>query len=310
VKFNRNARLDTSQVEDARRSTGMLPGGPGGRIAMGGGGVGAIAVIVLLVVNALGGGGSNALTQVLGDLPSGSTADNTQVESECRTGADANDHRDCQVVAVINSIQAFWTDELPRLGAQYAPATTIWFSGRVDTACGAADRGAGPFYCPADDHAYIDLTFYDDLSTEFGANGANPFVDAYVLAHEYGHHVQDLLGIESKVTPGDTGPTSGSVRLELQADCFAGVWANHASTVPSASGVPLVTDITQDDIAQALDTAARIGDDFIQTHLGNGDVDQSQFTHGSSAQRQRWFTTGVQTGDPAGCDTFGATDLG
>jgi predicted metalloprotease len=311
MRFNRNARLDTSQVEDARRSTGMLPGGAGGRIAMGGGGVGAIAVVVLLLVNALGGGsGSSALNQVLGQLPSGSTADNTQVAAECQTGEDANNRRDCAVVADIDSIQAFWDQELPRFGTQYVPATTIWFSGQVNTGCGTADRGAGPFYCPADDHVYIDLTFYDDLQAEFGANGSNPFVDAYVLAHEYGHHVQDLLGTGSKVTPGDTGPESGSVRLELQADCYAGVWANHASTVPDATGVPLVTDITEDDIAQALDTAARIGDDFIQTHLGNGQVDQSEFTHGTSAQRQKWLSTGLQTGDPAACDTFAAGDLG
>ena len=169
--------------------------------------------------------------------------------------------------------------------------------------------GSGPFYCPADKRVYIDLTFYDDLKTQFGAEGGL-FVDAYVLAHEYGHHVQDLLGIESKVKPGETGPTSGSVRLELQADCFAGVWAKHA-TEPGANGEPaLVASITQDDINRALDAAARIGDDYIQKNLGNGHVNQNAFTHGSSAQRQKWFSTGYQTGDPNHCDTFSATDLG
>jgi hypothetical protein len=305
MRFNKNARLDTSQVEDTR--------GAGGKVAIGGG-LGVVGAIVVLLVNVLGGGGgggaTDALGQILGQLPNGQTADNTQVASECKTGEDANDKRDCAVVADIDSIQAFWSEALPALGTQYTPVTTVWFSGQVSTGCGTADKGAGPFYCPSDDHVYIDLSFYDDLAQQFGANGSNPFVDAYVLAHEYGHHVQDLLGTEGKVQPGQTGPESGSVRLELQADCYAGVWANHASTVPDASGQPLISDITQDDIAEALDTAGRIGDDFIQTHLGGGRVDTSQFTHGSSAQRQQWLQTGLQTGDPKACDTFSTSDLG
>jgi predicted metalloprotease len=308
MKFNRKARLDVSQVEDTRGSTGR-----GGKVALGGGGIGVVGLVLLVLVNALSGGGGGstaALSQILSQLPNGQTADNSQIASECQTGEDANENRDCAVVADIDSIQAFWAGALPGLGAEYQPVTTIWFSGAVNTACGSADSGAGPFYCPADDHVYIDLTFYDTLARDFGANGANLFVDAYVLAHEYGHHVQDLLGTESKVTPGETGPTSGSVRLELQADCYAGVWAYHASTVPDATGVPLIAEITDEDIAQALDTAGRIGDDYIQTHLGGGQVDQSQFTHGSSEQRQKWLNIGIQTGDLAACDTFAAADLG
>jgi predicted metalloprotease len=156
---------------------------------------------------------------------------------------------------------------------------------------------------------YIDLSFFDQLKSQFGAEGGL-FVDAYVLAHEYGHHVQNLLGTNQQVTPGETGATSGSVRLELQADCYAGTWANHAETVPDESGQPLITEITQDDIDRALDAASRIGDDFIQTNLGGGRVDQNAFTHGSSEQRQKWFTTGYQSGDPNQCDTFGTDDLG
>jgi predicted metalloprotease len=167
----------------------------------------------------------------------------------------------------------------------------------------------GPFYCPTDKTVYIDLTFYQDLQTKFGAQGGL-FVDAYVLAHEYGHHVQDLLGTTARVKPGDSGPTSGSVRLELQADCYAGAWANHATTVPDASGRPLITEITQDDFDRALDAAGRIGDDYIQTNLGNGRVNQSQFTHGTSAQRQKWFTAGYRSGDPRICNTFGTNNLG
>ena len=135
-------------------------------------------------------------------------------------------------------------------------------------------------------------------------------MDGYVLAHEYGHHVQNLLGTSSQVDHGESGPASGSVRLELQADCYAGTWANHAETVPDESGQPLIADITDDDIARALDAAGRIGDDFIQQELGGGQVDEGAFTHGSSEQRQRWFMTGYQTGDPNQCDTFGTDDLG
>jgi predicted metalloprotease len=183
----------------------------------------------------------------------------------------------------------------------------VFFTGQTSTGCGAADAGVGPFYCPADKRVYIDLSFFDELKTRFGATGG-AFVNAYVLAHEYGHHVQDLLGISEKVNR-KTGANSDSVRLELQADCFAGVWANHATTVPAANGRPFIENLTQADINAALDTAGRIGDDWIQSHLGSGGVDQSKFTHGSSAQRERWFSTGYTTGAPERCDTFSARTL-
>ena len=158
-----------------------------------------------------------------------------EIQQNCQTGQDANNKLECAVVADIDSIQAYWTAELPRLGAAYVPVPTVWFSGQVSTGLRRGQSGSGPFYCPADKTVYIDLTFYDDLKTQFGAQGGL-FVDAYVLAHEYGHHVQDLLGIEAQgPAPAQTGPTSDSVRLELQADCYAGVWAKHA-TEPGANG--------------------------------------------------------------------------
>jgi hypothetical protein len=309
VRYNRRARLDTSEVRDTRRG-GRLSGGSG--VALGGGGLGIVGVLIYVLVSVLGGSNAPAITDVLGQLTQGggsATADNSQIAKECKTGADANTKLDCAVIADIDSIQAYWQDELPKLGRSYTEVPTIWFTGQVGTGCGSATSGAGPFYCPADKRVYIDLSFYNDLQTQFGARGGL-FVDAYVLAHEYGHHVQDLLGTESKVRSGATGPTSGSVRLELQADCYAGVWAHHATTTPDADGQPLVSDITKDDISRALDTAGRIGDDYIQTHLGNGRVDRSQFTHGTSKQREKWFSTGYRTGAPSSCDTFGATTLG
>jgi predicted metalloprotease len=301
MRFRESGRLDTSSVQDRR-------GGGGGRgLAVGGGGLGLVGLVVVVLVQVLGGGGDAAnVAGILSGLGSGQTADNGELEQSCQEVADANDSTECAVVAEIDSIQDYWGQTL---GSTYRPVDTIFFSGSVQTGCGGATSGTGPFYCPADELVYIDLSFFDDLQTQFGAEGGT-FVNAYVLAHEYGHHVQNLLGTNAQVTPGETGPTSGSVRLELQADCYAGTWADHAETVPDETGSPLVTDITDDDIARALDTAGRIGDDFIQQNLGGGTVDQGSFTHGTSEQRQRWFTTGYSGGDPNACDTFGTDDLG
>ena len=304
MRFRESGRLDTSNVQDRRGA-----GGGGGRgLAVGGGGLGLVGLIVVVLVQVLGGGGgdTSGLAGTLSGLGSGQTADNSQLEQSCQTGADANDSVDCAIVADIDSIQDYWGQTL---GSTYRPVDTIFFSGSVPTGCGGATSGSGPFYCPTDQLVYIDLTFFDDLRSQFGAAGG-AFVNAYVLAHEYGHHVQNLLGTNQQVDSRLAGPESGSVRLELQADCYAGTWADHAETVPDASGQPLISDITQDDISRALDTAGRIGDDFIQTNLGNGTVDQNSFTHGSSEQRQRWFSTGYSSGDPAQCDTFATDDLG
>jgi predicted metalloprotease len=306
MRYDEGADLDTSSVEDMRGGGGF--GGFGGRgVAFGGGGLGLVGVVIYVLVQVLGGGGSTGDGGAgFGALSSGQSTDNGQLSQECRTGKDANSSVECAVVADINSIQDYWGQVL---GNRYVPADTVFFSGSAQTGCGAASSGTGPFYCPADKLVYIDLSFFDQLRTQFGAEGGL-FVDAYVLAHEYGHHVQDLLGTNDQVTSGVTGPTSGSVRLELQADCYAGTWANHAETVPDARGHTLIADITQDDIDRAQDAAGRIGDDYIERNLGNGQVDPGSFTHGTSAQRQKWFTTGYRSGDPAQCDTFSATSLG
>ncbi|ONI82002.1 hypothetical protein ALI22I_38185 [Saccharothrix sp. ALI-22-I] len=300
MQFNENAELDTSQVTDQR--------GVGGRVALGGGGLGIVGLILYFVLSQLG---------VPAQLPSGSgfgdVGQNEQVGSEaigqkCRTGADANREADCRAVAFINSIQAYWTDQFARSGRTYQAAQTNFFSGGVQTRCGNATSAVGPFYCPADGQVYIDLGFFQEMQQKFGATGG-PFVEAYILAHEYGHHIQNQLGTSDRVSS-RSGPTSDSVRLELQADCYAGAWANHAQSVPTASGQPLITNVTQDDVNAALDAAARIGDDFIQGELGGGRIDTTQFTHGTSAQRQKWYTLGFETGDPARCNTFDTNDLG
>jgi uncharacterized protein len=311
MQYDDDARLDTSVVEDAR-SGGSGIGLPG--LAAGGGGLGIVGVIVVVLLNVLGGGGGSSglpggLTGLSGVGSSGVTSvDNGQLAESCKTGKDANSRTDCALVADIESIEDYWQGSLPGLGASYQHAPTRFFRGQTQSGCGVADAGVGPFYCPSDNRVYIDLSFFDELHDQFGATGG-AFVNAYVLAHEYGHHVQDLLGVESRVDHTATGPASDSVRLELQADCYAGVWAHAATTVPDASGRPLISSISSADVAAALDAAGRIGDDWIQTHLGSGQVNQNTFTHGSSAQRERWFATGYSTGSATRCDTFSARSL-
>jgi predicted metalloprotease len=290
MRFDEDSQLDTSQVSDTRRS-----GMPGGRVAVGGGlGVVGIIIALLLGVNPFDSGSGAAfpgLDQVQGD--------NTELSQECKTGADANTKDDCRVVAVVNSVQTYWGDTL---GDRYQPAQTQLFSQATQTGCGSATSEVGPFYCPADSTVYLDLTFWDALRSQLGAKGG-PFAQSYVVAHEYGHHIQNLLGTNDRVGNDRQGAQSASVRLELQADCYAGVWANHATTTPGPGGDPLVERLTEADIADGLDAAAAVGDDRIQKKA-QGRVDQETWTHGSAAQRQQWFTTGYQTGDAARCDTF------
>jgi hypothetical protein len=289
MTFDPNARLDPTEVTDVRGSSRM--GGRGGGLAVGGGGIGLVIAIIYILL------GGNP-----GDLTGGGTSQgvdpNTPQSSalaSCKTGTDANTREDCQIVGDVNSIQAFWATQVNG----YTKAKLVLFSDGVSTGCGDATSQTGPFYCPNDKQVYLDLGFFQELQDRFGAKDA-PFARAYVVAHEYGHHVQDLLG---DLQPGtDTGPTSTSVRTELQADCYAGVWAHNAASTG------FIQTWTQDQIAAADAAAKAVGDDHIQASSGGG-VHPDSFTHGTSAQRVRWFTNGYQSGNPKDCDTFNAPSL-
>jgi predicted metalloprotease len=276
VRFRNDAELDTSQVSD-RRGFG-LP-------ALAGGG-GLIGVVVLVISLLTGGGGG-------GPLQLGGSGSN-DLSQECRTGADANQRSDCRIVGVVNSVQAYWGTTLPG----YRKATTQFFSGATTTGCGSASSAVGPFYCPLDSTVYIDLSFYDELRSRFGARGG-PFAEAYVIAHEYGHHVENLRGLLQSSTSGATGPRSESVRTELMADCLAGLWARNAVSTG------FIEDLTDQDVRDGLDAAAAVGDDRIQSSV-QGRVDPESWTHGSAEQRQRWFSTGYRGQAVDDCDTFKA----
>ncbi|GAA4624327.1 neutral zinc metallopeptidase [Actinoallomurus vinaceus] len=286
MDFDDDAGLDASQVEDAR-------GMPFGGMAIGGGAIGLIALVAAVIFgvnpgNIIGGGGGGTG----GAPPAGN------LSSKCRTGADADQADDCRIVGVVNSVQAYWKKAFAERGKQpYTVARTRLFTGSTATACGTASSEVGPFYCPGDKKVYLDLGFFQELHDKFDAKGG-PFAQAYVVAHEYGHHVQDLLGTMDRVGNDRQGASSASVRLELQADCYAGVWAKHAVQTGFFD-----KPFTESDIAEALDAAGAVGDDRIQKRA-RGRVDPESFTHGTAKQRQHWFSTGYDTGAPARCDTF------
>ncbi len=285
MTFRDDADISRSSV---RRS------GRGGRgLAIGGGGglIGLIAVFLIaqytgVDVSGLLGGGQGA----------GPAPETTEL-GECDTGADANASVDCRVAGAAVSLEDFWIEAAPEIGVQYRGPGAIIFDEAVSTGCGQATSAVGPFYCPNDETVYLDTGFYDDLRTRFGAEGG-PLAEMYVVAHEWGHHMQKITGALESAQRGDTGPDSDAVRLELQADCFGGAWAGAASDGPD----PLLEPITREQVAQALDAAEAIGDDRIQEQT-SGQVSPESWTHGSSEQRQRWFTVGFERGVTA-CDTF------
>jgi predicted metalloprotease len=280
----------SDNVEDRR-------GGGGGGFGFGGGSLGIGAVVIALlgswlfgispvtILNLLSGGGSPAQVQ------------------QAPQRAAAADPETRFVKTVLRYTEDVWSQQFQARGARYVPPTLVLFSGRTQTACGTGQSAAGPFYCPADQKVYIDLTFFRLMRERFNVTGE--FAQAYVIAHEVGHHVQNLTGISDKVDNARRHLSEGrgnalSVRLELQADCFAGVWAYHANQMRSI--------LEQGDVETALNAASAIGDDTLQRQ-SQGAVVPDSFTHGTSAQRVRWFTRGIKSGQMEQCDTFGASQL-
>ena len=286
MTFRPDVKLDPGRVQDGRGRRVR-----GGGVAIGGG-LGSLVILGLFLL--LGGdlgdlGGLGAGTPDTGPLSS-------ELASQCQTGEDANNRTDCRVVGTSQSLDAYWSDAFAASDVSYTPPTVRLFTDQVTTACGGATSAVGPFYCPVDQTIYLDLGFFEDLESRFGAQGG-PFAEEYVVAHEYGHHMQNLLGLLD--TGRDAGAEGGAVRTELQADCFAGVWGGNA--VDTGFLEPL----TPEQIAQALDAASVIGDDRIQEQT-QGQVNPETWTHGSSEQRQQWFRTGLDQQDPNACDTFNA----
>jgi uncharacterized protein len=286
------------QVEDRRGAGGGGLGGGGfGRLGGGGipipvgGGIGGIVltIIIIVVLNLLSGGGGAS-----GGLGGGGTTSSLSPKDEM--GQFVN--------SVTVDVQTFWDEQFRAAGKNYPKTVTVLFTNGTQTGCGVASSATGPFYCPADQKVYLDPGFFDELTTRFGAPGE--FARAYVIAHEYGHHVQDVLGIMDKVQQKQNSSNANelSIRLELEADCLAGMWANWVMAHPDQSAVESITD---QDVRDGLAAAAAVGDDRIQEQA-TGTIDKESWTHGSSEQRMKWFNIGFKQGSLDACDTFAAAN--
>jgi uncharacterized protein len=301
MKFDDEDRADSSEVEDRRGARF-----PGGGLGMGVGGLGLAGGVIYFIVQVMASNGSPTAAAVSHLIEESQR--NVQTGPPAPRGSQSGLDGSCAgvtsesdpakfVVCVESNVQAFWRRQLASAGGGYRPARLVLFTEATRSGCGVASERTGPFYCPEDDRVYLDLGFFRELHQRFHARGGD-FAEAYVVAHEYGHRVQDVLGIERRVRQAqEEHPEERdalSVRLELQADCYAGVWGNAAY----AEGK-----VSRAEIAEALDAAAAVGDDRIQKEV-TGQVRPETFTHGSAADRQKWFTTGMQTGDPAACSTF------
>ena len=306
MRWRRSNRV---QVED-RRGQGGFGGGLGG-LGMGGrgggipipvgGGIGGVVLVIIIfvVLQFLGGGGG--LSGGLGGLGGGPAGGGN---GELRS-LDPNDDQIQFVNAVTVDLQDFWSARFAAAGREYQETRTIVFEDATQTGCGSASSATGPFYCPADQGIYLDLGFFNELSSRFGAPG--DFAQAYVMAHEYGHHIQNVRGIMAQVREQQTSSNANdlSIRMELQADCLAGVWAHSIWNSPDQSAVE---SITEADVREAINAAEAVGDDRIQAQAGGG-VNPETWTHGSAEQRARWFNTGFRQGTTESCDTFAAQSL-
>ncbi|RMB75944.1 hypothetical protein AYK61_04510 [Rhodococcus sp. SBT000017] len=304
MTFREGSRMERGRVSVG----GSGGGGRGGKLAIGGGAGGLIIIVIALL---FGGDPGSILNQISGgDSSAGQVDSGTSGTLEgCETEAEANTKIDCRIGFTVSSLDTVWESQLQaQTGVAYVQPGVKLFSGATNTGCGNATSAVGPFYCPADSTAYFDTSFFQVLVDQFGSSGG-PLAQEYVVAHEVGHHLQNQLGDIGRAQADPQGPESGGVKVELQADCYAGIWAHYAAdTVDPDTGVPFLEPLTTADINDALSAASSVGDDRIQ-QASTGSVNPEGWTHGSSAQRQAWFTAGYETGQVAACDTFAARDL-
>ncbi len=290
-----NSNVDIGGVDDRRG------GGMGGGLAIGGG-TGIVGLIVFLLWSLLGGGTGSAGVVPVDTAPQGGQAGESaeELNARCNSEGALQEYTDCRLIKVYNVADDVWEAEFARRGIEYVRPRLAFFSQATQTGCGPASAEVGPFYCPADQEIYFELGFLDVLQQKFGASGE--YAQAYIVAHEFGHHLQTILGIEPQVRQiqqrNPDRANEFSVAMELQADCLAGVWATLSTRVEGNS-----INLTEQNISEALNAAAAVGDDRIQAKT-QGRVDPEGWTHGSAAQRQQWFSTGIKSGDLDTCNTF------
>ncbi|WP_168581556.1 KPN_02809 family neutral zinc metallopeptidase [Gephyromycinifex aptenodytis] len=303
--FNNDAQLNTSNV-----SRGGGGSGPGRGAVLGGGG-GILGVVGLIIYMLLGGNPADLQQQPVAQQPAGAQGqDAGDLVQKCKTGADANKYAECRIIGTQNSVEAFWREKLAEQSGgqrQWQDTRLVIYNEPTQSQCGTASNDVGPFYCPLDKSVYLDASFFDILHDQFGSS-KGALAQEYVVAHEYGHALQDQLGLLGRAQQDPKGAESGGVRVELMADCFAGMWARHAATTKDDRGNTFLEPITQSQINDALSAAEAVGDDRIMKRT-QGRVSPENFTHGSSEQRQRWFMTGYQSSDINACNTFDAPRL-
>ena len=302
MSINDNASLDTSR----------MGGGGGGRgpVLAGGGGVVGLIIALVLIFSGNGemltGGGESGAQQ-------STAAGDDRLAAKCRTGADAAEDRECLMVLGENSLHDFWSDQpdlardLDDAGQDFrGPSQVVVYQGQTQSQCGTASNQIGPFYCPLDEKIFIDTDFFDIMEQQLGAEDGT-LAELYVLAHEYGHHIQNVYGVLEESQKDPQGADSGAVRVELMADCFAGMWIRAATTTTDAQGEPLLTEVSREDITNAMGAAKSVGDDEIQKKSGGG-VDPEGWTHGSAKARQAWLLRGMDADSVSRCDTFAVAD--
>jgi hypothetical protein len=286
-------QVDVGGIDDRRG------GGAGGPIAIGGGGLGIVGVLIYVLVGVLG-GDPGQLVQPGGQVQSGggTSESTTELSARCNTEGAIDQYFDCYLIKVYNEVNETWTAEFTRLGGTYQQPGLAFFEQAVTTGCGNASSQVGPFYCPPDQKIYIDIGFLEQLQRDFEAEGR--FAAAYIMAHEAGHHLQTLLGTEREMREAQQrNPDQAnalSVALELQADCYAGAWSKLSDERGNVT-------VREQDLDQALNAAAAVGDDRIQQRT-QGRVDPESWTHGSAADRKKWFQVGLRNGDLNSCNTF------